>query len=195
MSAPTPPAPVRGPERRQAHLGPPADGERRVRLDDRRGEHNRLHVSFRLRDVTFILAIEQVREVVQVQEVVRVPLAPGLVAGLINLRGEIVPAIDLRPLLGGTGAAGAPASAGAALAGPGADMLVVVRAEAGAFGLVVDEVHDVLAVSPTMLAEPPANLPAVLVPLAGAVCKLPDRLLLVLDVQGVVHLVDSPRVP
>lgn len=142
-----------------------------------------LFVAFRLQDLDFVLPITRVREVLKVQEVTRVPLASSLIAGLINLRGEIVPAVDLRPLLG---------------AAPGlrsADMLVVVRADEGAFSLVVDEVHDIVELQAESLREAPANLPTDLGPLTDGVCTLPDRLLLSLDVQGVARLVESHRHP
>ena len=174
-AAPPTGTPSRGPERRRAHVGAPGGVDRRERLDDRRAENNRLHVSFQLGALAFVLGIEHVREVVRAQALTPVPLAPEAVAGLINLRGEIVPVIDLRPSLG---AGGRPAE-------PGQEMLVVIRGEAGPYSLVVDAVHDVLAISPSMLVPPPANLPAALAPLTAAVCKQADGLLLVFDVAGV----------
>jgi purine-binding chemotaxis protein CheW len=151
-------------------------------LADRRAENNRLHVSFRLGELTFVLGIEQVREVLKAPDMTLIPLASQLLAGLINLRGEIVPAVDLRFLLDGVKRS------------EGEDMLVVVRAAEGAFALVVDEVHDILEISPTMLLDAPANLPSYLKPLTAAVCKMPDALLLSLDVAGVARAVEThPR--
>ena len=149
---------------------------------------DRQFVTFRLQDLAFVLPITRVREVLKVQEVTPVPLASPLIAGLINLRGEIVPAVDLRPLFGS-----APGLRADGLHPE--DMLVVVRAEEGAFSLVVDEVHDIVELQAESLREAPANLPIFLGPLTDGVCTLPDRLLLSLDVQGVARLVEAHRHP
>ena len=144
-------------------------------------EGARLHVTFHLHDLTFYLHIGRVREVLKVQEVTPVPLASSLIAGLINLRGEIVPAIDRRPLLGARGGIRE------------SDMVVVVHANEGAFSLVVDHVHDIVEIDPTTVHEAPANLPGYLEPLTNGACKLPGSLLLSLDVQGVTQIVEAHR--
>lgn len=171
-------SPARGPERRLANQGGPEGLERR-RAADRRTENNHLHVHFRVGDVGFLLGILQVQEVLMAQETTHVPLSSSLITGLINLRGQIVPAIDLRVALGQP-----PADRGAA-------MNVVVRSEEGAFSILADDVYDVLEASPTMLTPPPANLSGPLRSLATQVCKQPDSLLLVMDVRGVQRLVDA----
>lgn len=168
-------------ERRRGNRGGPGGMERRS-LNDRRGENNQLFVHFRIGRVGFLLSILQVQEVLMAQEMTSVPLASGMIAGLINLRGQIVPAVDLRSALGD----------------PPADrstsMDVVVRSEAGAFALLADEVHDVLEVSPTMLADPPANLSGTLRELTTAVCKQPGALLLVMDLRRVERLIEAAGV-
>ena len=54
------------------------------------------YCSFTLDGLLFGVVVEKVQEVLRYQEMTRVPLAPPVVCGLINLRGQIVPAIDLR---------------------------------------------------------------------------------------------------
>ena len=76
------------------------------------------------------------QEVIRHQAMTRVPLAPKLIGGLINLRGQIVTAIDLRLRLG------LPERRPGQL-----PMNVVVRSEDGAVSLLVDEIGDVLEVS------------------------------------------------
>ncbi len=175
---PTPASPVRGPERRRPRAGA-YSGEERRSLADRRTENNRLYVHFRIGATDFLLGIQQVQEVLIVQEMTPVPQAPALVAGLINLRGQIVPAVDLRVALG------EPAT------GQDTTANVVVRADGGAFSIIADEVFDVLEASPTMLAPPPANLVPPLRDLTTEVCKLPGRLLLVMDVDGVLRHLEA----
>ena len=170
-------SPPRSAERRHQNLGNPQGGDRR-RLADRRGENNLLYVSFRIGADHFLLEIHQVQEVHLTQAMTAVPLAPALIAGINNLRGQIVPAVDLRRLLGGD-----------ADAVP--EMSVVIRAEEGAFSLLVEEVFDVVETSPTMLVPPSPHLAPTLRDLTSGVYKRPEALLLVLDVAGILRLVDA----
>src|SRR6516165_6858853 len=92
----------------------------------------------------FGLDVLKVQEVIRYQEMTRVPLAPPVVRGLINLRGQIVTALDLRRRLG--------------LADRPADqppVNVVVQTDDGAVSLLVDEIGDVLEVSEKAFEPPP----------------------------------------
>ncbi len=87
------------------------------------------------------------QEIIRYQEMTRVPLAPPVVCGLINLRGQIVTAIDLRRRL--------------ELSDRPADQLpvnVVVHTDDGAVSLLVDEIGDVLEVSEKLFEPPPETL-------------------------------------
>ncbi|HEY9073267.1 MAG TPA: chemotaxis protein CheW, partial [Desulfobaccales bacterium] len=79
----------------------------------------------------FGVEVEKVQEVIRYQEMTRVPLAPPVVKGLINLRGQIVTAIDLRRRLGLRERATADLP-----------MNVVIRHDDGAVSLLVDEIGD-----------------------------------------------------
>lgn len=166
----------RTPERRQANLGGPSGRERRA-LADRRGMNNALYVRFGVGGVDFLLAVEDVQEVVSSPAPVPVPLAPPAVTGLINLRGRILAAVDLRVLQGD--AAGAPAGLGV-VACPGPE----------AFLVLADEVYDVIDLSPTMLKPAPANLSGPTRALTRAVCQLPDALLIVLEPAAIRRLIE-----
>lgn len=83
----------------------------------------------------FGVPVQQVQEVIRYQEMTRVPLVPLVIRGLINLRGQIVTAIDLRRRLGMTER---PAGQ--------RPMNVVVRTVDGALSLLVDEIGDVIEV-------------------------------------------------
>jgi purine-binding chemotaxis protein CheW len=119
----------------------------------------------------------KVQEVIRYQETTRVPLAPPEVAGLINLRGQIVTAIDLRRRLG-LGARPA----------EDAPLNVVVRADDGAVSLLVDEIGDVLKVPETLFEPPPATLKGPARELIRGAYKLDGRLLLILDVERSVNI-------
>ena len=123
--------------------------------------------------------VPQVQEVIQYQTMTRVPLAPDVVSGLINLRGQIVSAIDLRRRLG---LKDRPASQ--------LPMNVVVRTSEGAVSLLVDEIGDVIEVEEGMLESPPETLQGFAREVVRGVYKLAGRLLLALDIEKVVDLGD-----
>ena len=118
----------------------------------------------------FGVDVRRVQEVLRNQEMTRVPLAPPIVRGLINLRGQIVTAIDLRRRLA--------LPDGAAERLP---MNVIVRSDDGAVSLLVDEIGEVLTVANDASEAPPDTLNDVGRELIAGVFKLPGSLLLVLD--------------
>ena len=131
--------------------------------------------TFRLGGYLFGIEVVKVQEVLRYQRMTAVPLAPPQVAGLINLRGQIVTALDLRSRLG------LPARPDDKL-----PMNVVVRTPEGSLSLLVDEIGDVIEVGEDSFERPPATLigPARL--LVRGAYKLDDRLMLVLDIERTV---------
>ena len=113
-----------------------------------------------------------VQEALRSQERTPVPLAAPGIAGLVNLRGEVVLSIDLRVRLGQ-----------APLTGDAEPMMVVVQVGGEAVSLLVDEVGDVIDVEDSQFESPPDTLePALRQVILGAY-KLPTGLLLALDVE------------
>jgi purine-binding chemotaxis protein CheW len=114
--------------------------------------------------------VQQVQEVIRYQAMTRVPLAPTAIRGLINLRGQIVTAIDMRSWLG-------------LLPRPAHElpMNVVVRDGENAVSLLVDRIGDVLEVDDEVFELPPSTVRASVRGLIMGAYKLPDRLLLILD--------------
>jgi len=137
--------------------------------------------TFFVGNLFFGVDVLRVQEVLRAQQMTRVPLAPPVIEGLINLRGQIVTAIDMRRRLGL-----APRRA------EEAPMNVVVRSEDGAVSLLVDEIGDVLELEAAAWERPPENLDAVARELIRGVYKLPGRLLLVLEVDRTVELAGAP---
>lgn len=118
--------------------------------------------------------VARVQEVIRQQEMTPVPLAPDVVAGMMNLRGQIVCAIDLRRRL--------------QLPDRAADqtpMSVVVRTNQGTVSLLVDEIGDVIEVTDEARERAPETLQGVAREVIEGVYKLPDRLLLAIDVNRV----------
>jgi purine-binding chemotaxis protein CheW len=115
-----------------------------------------------------------VQEILLPQPLTRIPLAPPEVAGLLNLRGQIVPAIDLRRRLDMP-----------ARAAPEAATNVVLREEEGAVSLLVDAIGDILEVPAEALAPVPDNVRGSLRALLSGVHPLPGQLLLILSADAV----------
>jgi len=127
----------------------------------------------------FGVPVQQVQEVIRYQEMTGVPLVPQVVRGLINLRGQIVTAIDLRRRLG--------------MPERPADQLpmnVVVRTDDGALSLLVDEIGDVIEVEEKTFEQPPETLKGLARDVIRGVHKLPERLLLLLDTERVVNVAE-----
>jgi purine-binding chemotaxis protein CheW len=128
----------------------------------------------------FGLDVLRVQEIIRYQEMTRVPLAPPVVSGMINLRGQIVMAIDLRRRLE---FADRPAGQ--------LPVNVVVQTADGAVSLLVDEIGDVLEVSEKLFEPPPETLQGAARALIRGAYKLPDRLLLILDTERTVNVSGS----
>jgi len=128
------------------------------------------YATFVVEDLFFGIDVLRVQEVLRYQEMTRVPLSPVVAEGLINLRGQIVTALDMRRRLGL-----APRDAGRL------PMNLVVRAEEGPVSLLVDEIGDVLQLDAADFEPAPDNVTAAARELIRGVYKLKNRLLLVLD--------------
>ena len=139
------------------------------------------YCTFFLDRLFFGVEVQNVQEVIRYQEMTRVPLASRVVQGLINLRGQIVTAIDLRHRL--------------ELSSRPTDqfpMNVVVRTEEGPMSLLVDEIGDVLEVDENSFERPPETLKGVARDLIRGAYKLKDRLLLTIDIEQTVNLSTDP---
>jgi purine-binding chemotaxis protein CheW len=120
----------------------------------------------------FAVPVQHVQEVIRYQEMTCVPLVPAVIRGLINLRGQIVVAFDLRRRLGYPDR---PENQ--------KPMNVVVRAGGETVSLLVDEIGDVIEVEEDRAEPPPETLRTEMKQLLHGVYKLQEQLLLVLDTE------------
>lgn len=128
--------------------------------------------TFYLDKLLFGVELKGVQEVIRSLDVTQVPLAPDVVSGLINLRGQIVTAVDLRRRLEMN-----------ARPSDALPMNVVVRSEDGAVSFLVDEIGDVVEVEETSFEPAPEMLRASIRSMILGVHKLNDRLMHVLDTE------------
>ena len=134
-------------------------------------------VTFRLADQWLGLPVLLVQEVLLSQRIATVPRAPQEVAGFLNLRGQIVTAVDLRTRLG------LPPRAA-----DQAPMNVVVRHEDELFSLLVDEVGDVLSVEGDALETAPPTLDAAWRQVCAGIIRRERGLLVVVHVHSLLRL-------
>lgn len=140
---------------------------------------NALYATFTVHDRFLGVPVDRVHEVLRAQPLTPVPLAHAHIAGLLNLRGQIVTALDLRARLG------LPSRDPSA---PSAN--VVVQRNDGPLCLVVDGLGDVLTVDDGAFEPPPDTVAAATRHLIKGAFKLDDALLLDLDLDATVASTD-----
>lgn len=131
-------------------------------------------VSFNIGEEEFGVDILQVQEIIRMLEVTRVPNAPEYIDGVINLRGKVIPIIDLRRRFG--------------MPRKGHDKntrIVVVELGGQVVGFVVDAVSEVLRIPRSVTEPPPSFVGGVREEYITAVGKLEDRLLILLDLEKI----------
>lgn len=128
----------------------------------------------------FGIPVLQVQDVLSVQALTKIPLAPPEVAGSLNLRGRIVTAINVRKRLqleGGEGSIG--------------QTSVVVEHGDELYSLIIDSVGDVLTLKKTDYEENPATLDAKLKDISVGIYRVDEKLLMVVDVPKLLESVDG----
>lgn len=133
--------------------------------------------TFFVGNLFFGIEVLKVQEVLRYQEMTRVPIAPNVIEGLMNLRGQIVTAVDMRRRLNIE-----PRPEGQT------PMNVVVRSEDGAVSLLVDEIGDVVDAPSDSFELPPDTLHPEARELIDGVYKLDGRLMLVLNTDNVLQI-------
>lgn len=136
--------------------------------------------TFYIDTMMFGIDVQKVQEIIRYQQMTPVPLSPDTVSGLINLRGQIITAIDLRRRIG--------------LGDRDREKLpmnVVVHTSDGTVSLLVDKIGDVLEVSSAQYEETPDTLSGPTHDLVEGVYKLPGQLLLVLNAERAVEVQPS----
>jgi purine-binding chemotaxis protein CheW len=131
-------------------------------------------INFTLGGDEYAVEIQKVREVINFHELTPLPKAPSFVKGIINLRGEVIPVIDLRDKLG--------------LAREAYSVLtnlIIVEIGRKAVGVVVDEVRHVIRLDPAEVAPSPPFIGGLSGKYVSGVAKLGERLVVVLDMERI----------
>lgn len=139
-------------------------------------------VSFHIGTEEFGLDILRVQEINRMVEITRVPNAPPFVTGVINLRGRVIPIVDLRERFG--------------LARKENDKntrIIVVELKGRVVGFVVDSVQEVLRIPKSITEPPPPMVAGIGSEYITAVGKLEDRLLILIDLERILTTTEQEQ--
>ena len=133
-------------------------------------------VGFRIGRETFGLPISIVREIVRVPEITSVPNAPDYIEGVINLRGRIIPVVDLRKRFGDK-----------SFERDKKNRIVVVELQSRAIGLIVHSASEVLRIRPSEIDEPHNVFKEGELNYITGIGKLNGRLVILLDLNKILE--------
>ncbi len=131
-------------------------------------------VSFKIGEEEFGVDILKVQEINRMMQITKVPNAPMFVEGVINLRGRVIPVIDLRVKLN------------MQQVDYGKDTrIVVIELNDKTVGFIVDEVSEVLRIPQSITEPPPSMVSGIDSEYITAIGKLDNRLLILLDLDKI----------
>jgi chemotaxis signal transduction protein/chemotaxis regulatin CheY-phosphate phosphatase CheZ len=136
------------------------------------------YIGFKLNGSEYTIPILKVREIINTPSITRLPQSPHYMRGIINLRGKIIPVVDLRKLIsvGETGL-------------NGSTKVIVVSSGKIAFGILVDSITSVVNINESDI-EPPEGFMQEHIEQVEGVAKLDDRLVVLLDTNKLVEVND-----
>jgi purine-binding chemotaxis protein CheW len=133
-------------------------------------------VGFRVGEETFGVRIGSVREIVRVPEITTVPNAQETIEGVINLRGKIIPVVDLRKRFGQV-----------EIIADKKNRILVVELESKLVGLIVNSASEVLKIPPSEIESPGSVFADGESSYVTGVGKLKGRLIILLDIGKLLH--------
>ena len=139
-------------------------------------------VGFRIGNETFGVRIGSVREIVRVTEITSVPNAPETIEGVINLRGKIIPVMDLRKRFGR-----------GEIVADKKNRILVVELDGKLLGLIVNAASEVLKIPPSEIEAPGAVFADGESSYVTGVGKLNGRLIILLDISKLLHRPEFKR--
>ncbi|MEQ9454425.1 MAG: chemotaxis protein CheW [Phycisphaeraceae bacterium] len=136
-------------------------------------------VSFVVGEEEYAVSILSVQEINRMMQITKVPQSPSYVEGVINLRGKIIPVIDLRKRFGMP-----------VLENTADSRIIVVEVENRVLGFTVDSVNEVLRISSDIVEPAPTMATGIGSDYVQGVGKLQDRLLILLDLERLFDTVE-----
>ncbi len=140
-------------------------------------------VSFKIGDEEFGVDILKVQEINRIMQITQVPNSPEFVDGVVNLRGKIIPVINLRKRLKMP-----------VLKHNSKTRIIVVELADSTVGFVVDEVNEVLRIPKSITEPAPSMVTGINTDYITAVGKLEDRLLILLDLEKILSQEETKEI-
>lgn len=135
-------------------------------------EGSRQLVNFRIDRKDYALDINKIIEIISFKEVTPIPRLPSFIEGVVELRGMVIPVIDLKKRLGLTLASNVMPN-----------HILIVKIHGTKIGIIVDEVKEVIGVEEGSIQSPPEFFKDKESEYLMGICKFKDRLILILDVE------------
>jgi len=139
-------------------------------------------ITFTVGEQEFALEISLIREIDRVGSITNLPHLPPHVVGVINLRGAIVPVVDLRLRLGLEARPVTKVS-----------RIIVVEGETGPVGLLVDAVYQVMNLPPDKLLDPPEGFSSPERKMVRKIAKVGERLILIPELASLIMGAEGRR--
>ena len=134
-------------------------------------------VSFNLANEEYAIEIEKIKEIILVEGITRVPQMPDYIEGIINLRGNVIPVLDLRKRFGMTGVGIEEET-----------RIVVSRMAEKIIGLIVDSVSQVMKIPNDDIEPPPDTIAGLAGDYLTGVGKVDQRMIMMLDIDKVLSI-------
>ncbi|MCA9256375.1 MAG: chemotaxis protein CheW [Phycisphaerales bacterium] len=139
-------------------------------------------VSFRLANEEYGVNIMRVQEIILPGAITEMPEVPDYICGLINLRGHVIPIVDMRKRFG------LPISER-----DEHTRIIVVNVGSRTIGMVVDAVNEVLRISEDQLEPPPSSIVGIEHVYIKALVKFEDKLLILLDIESILSREEAAK--
>ncbi len=120
----------------------------------------------------FGIEIEKIVEILKKQKVFQLPNLPSFLAGVINLRGEIIPVVDLRRRFGLEG-------------NSGKERIVVIRFGKEKVGLFVDDIKEIINIEPNDITAPPSIFKGLKTEYMKGIGRIGERVIVILNIDSI----------
>lgn len=135
------------------------------------------YVVFKLENEEYGIDILKVKEIKEMLRITRVPKSPSFVRGVVNLRGEVIPVIDLRKKFNLLQKEDREST-----------RIVIVAVDEITVGLIIDTSSEVLEISKEFIEEPPAAISSIDHSYIYGIGKVGERLIILLDVSKIISI-------
>lgn len=142
------------------------------------------YITFRLGEELFAITVGQVREILEMSPITKVPTAPEYMRGVVNVRGKAIPVADLRLKFGLAPAAGTHSTRIVV-------MELAVDGETAVIGGIADSVHEVIEIEPGQISPPPRLAMRWRSELIRGMHRRGDEFIIILDIQAVFSSEDA----